>query len=231
MCWVAFRKFPSVTALLSSITLDGETVLQCHSSKSSTGSSSTNSTHNVSDCGKKVPSMNQGAIELVVQNIPRIWSRDADLWAEADELTGPNVIQNRTGPTSAENWNPQSTNDGKLEVFGITSMRNYIKLQLPKRKSPVLRIGQFGGNLTLHFDDKAPPPKHRNSFRRFFRQDVPAKGEDKRITYIMLDGEFFKLFRPKSINFSRFRQIQAMAGTVENSRVARDELGISSSPQ
>ncbi|KAI9299089.1 hypothetical protein K502DRAFT_322509 [Neoconidiobolus thromboides FSU 785] len=204
--WVAFRKFPSITNILKSITINDKEVLVCEDNKNNT------------------PVLKKDMIEIIIQNIPRVWSMDIDLWKDAENSKDKaRVIQNPSGPVDSNNWSNQTCSDNKIEVMAIRSMRHYIKLVSNKSKEKVMRLGQFENEVVFNFHDPcdAKMPE-RNSFRKFFRKDVFSKEEW--LTYCMIDGEFYKLFKPLEIKFKPFIKLNIIGSTYEKSRVVRDGL-------
>jgi len=137
-------------------------------------------------------------VELIIQNIPGMWGRQVDLWGSAN--ISPSIIKDATGPTDIANWTPNTASDGKLEVFGISSLRSYLQKQMPWGRSQLQRVGQFPNPLVINFKPKS---------------DLHA----------MIDGEFYELYNPKSMAYHHLMTITVMGPSeVQKSRIVRDEV-------
>ncbi|KAJ3147664.1 hypothetical protein HDU86_007912 [Geranomyces michiganensis] len=136
------------------------------------------------------------AVEVVVQNIPGLWGRHVDMWGEA--RMAPSVVRHAEGPTDCNNWTPNKANDGKLEVFAISSAFSYLRKQLGKwGRKTLSRIGQFPDELRVNL--------------------IPGAE-----TALMVDGEFYKLSNCKSITWKLLIQVTVMGPDMEHSRMVRD---------
>jgi len=122
----------------------------------------------------------KNSVELVIQNLEGLWGSKVSLWKEC--IPSETVADKTRGPTDSRLWTAQDMGDQKLEVFGIKNRIEYVRnLFKPTRKN-ILRVGQYPG-LTIHFRENATQ-------------------------YLMLDGEFFFLDKPKDISFQPFGAIQ-----------------------
>lgn len=74
------------------------------------------------------PLLRQNGVELIVANIPGLWGRQVDLWSTARNKQS--VVENASGPTDYRNWNPNSAQDGKLEMFIIRNVGEYMLKQV-----------------------------------------------------------------------------------------------------
>ncbi|KAJ3150410.1 hypothetical protein HDU89_003191 [Geranomyces variabilis] len=146
--------------------------------------------------GKTRKHRQRQAVEVVVQNIPGLWGRHVDMWGEA--RMAPSVVRHAEGPTDSKNWTPNKANDGKLEVFAISSAFSYLRKQLGKwGRKTLSRIGQFPDELRINL--------------------IPGAE-----TALMVDGEFYKLSNCKSITWKLLIQVTVMGPDMEHSRMVRD---------
>ncbi|KAJ3044115.1 hypothetical protein HDV00_003219 [Rhizophlyctis rosea] len=138
-------------------------------------------------------------VELVIQNIPGMWGRQVDLWGTAK--MSPSILKKETGPTDINNWTPNTAYDGKLEVFGISSLRSYLAKQLPWGRHSLQRVGQFPTGTEIVFKE----------------------GEH---IHAMVDGEFYEITSPKVMRFTRVMQIRLVGPKLSDreSRLVRDEV-------
>ncbi|KAI9320786.1 diacylglycerol kinase accessory domain-containing protein [Dichotomocladium elegans] len=188
--WVFWRKFPSINHFVESFVYNGQRVLTVPSKPGQERQNSSSA------------SLNNSAIDLVIQNIPHIWGREVDLWGEAQE--GLESVTNRCGFTDPEKWTPQLANDGKLEVIALESMVSYIKKLINMRKH-VSRVGQFEGPFEIQFRD--PTHGHQRKDSGFACFGRPNWYERKNLVGIMCDGEFYMMKDPRSIKFERAAQV------------------------
>ncbi|KAI9094699.1 ATP-NAD kinase-like domain-containing protein [Phlyctochytrium arcticum] len=134
-------------------------------------------------------------VEMIIQNIPGMWGRHIDLWGVAE--MSRSIIKDQSGPTDMEQWTPHTAYDGKLEVFGIGSLRSYLKKQFPWGRKNLQRIGQFASPYTIDFK----PSNHLHA---------------------MIDGEFYELNNTKTITYNRIFQIRMVGSAPPTSRLVRD---------
>ncbi|KAJ1658764.1 hypothetical protein IWQ61_002056 [Dispira simplex] len=230
--WVLFRKFPLITEILESVEREGRILLKTKkpraisSVRPSTLPSPSDQEKTTTDSltEKEVPTLNLHPIDLVIQNIPHIWGRDYDIWGTAGTID--NAVENRTGETDPEQWTHQTAGDGKLEMFCIENVPDYIRKQLPVQ-SKLARIGQFGHNFSLNF--RHPDTYQSTTLRPFQpspRGELPLKPHRRvpppGVTYLMIDGEFYELLYPKTIEFRLHNHVRAIGSDIENSRLVRD---------
>ncbi|KAI8976929.1 ATP-NAD kinase-like domain-containing protein [Pilobolus umbonatus] len=150
------------------------------------------------------PKVKKDLIDLIIQNIPHIWGKEVDLWGEAE--SGLECVANRSGPTNPKQWKPQLANDGQLEIMLIENMKSYLKKIMNMRRH-VSRIGQFKAPLEINF----------------LENNINQK---QNIICIMCDGEFYEMKNPKSISFTRYKQIWTLGrdDKVNQGRLVADEL-------
>ncbi|KAJ1966703.1 hypothetical protein IWQ62_002299, partial [Dispira parvispora] len=205
--WVLFRKFPLITEILESVERDGRTLLKTEKPRAFSSArpaplSDQEKTSTDSLDENKVPTLNLHPIDLVIQNIPHIWGRDYDIWGTAGTMD--NAVENRTGETDPEQWTHQTAGDGKLEMFCIENVPDYIRKQLPVQ-SKLARIGQFGHDFVLNFRHPDTYPSTTLHPSQPSPRGVPLNPR-RRVTppgatCLMIDGEFYELLYPKTIEF------------------------------
>ncbi|KAJ1976611.1 hypothetical protein H4R34_003912 [Dimargaris verticillata] len=164
------------------------------------------------------PTLKIHPIDLIVQNIPHIWGRDHDIWNRAK--LSPHTVTNRSGETLPSNWTPQMAGDGRLEMFCIENVPEYIRKQVPHMSSHLAQIGQFEDRFTLRFHHpetylkKSPSAFHLNPLRH--RVTPPGT------TCLMIDGEFYELKYPMTIEFRKHNCLRAIGSDEKHSRMVRD---------
>ncbi|KAJ3049640.1 hypothetical protein HK097_009390, partial [Rhizophlyctis rosea] len=148
---------------------------------------------------RKEMRVRKAPVELVIQNIPGMWGRQVDLWGTAK--MSPTILRKESGPTDLKGWTPNTANDGKLEIFGISSLKSYLAKQLPWGRHSLQRVGQFPTGTSIHF----------------------KQGEH---IHAMVDGEFYEITSPKSMSFRRVMQIRLVGPQLDQkeSRLVRDEV-------
>ncbi|KAJ3278368.1 hypothetical protein HK104_002397 [Borealophlyctis nickersoniae] len=149
-------------------------------------------------CHRRNLKVRKAPVELVIQNIPGMWGRHVDLWGEAK--MSPSILKKEEGPTDIKTWTPNTAYDGKLEIFGISSLRSYLAKQLPWGRGQLQRVGQFASPTTVHFK----PSAHY---------------------HIMIDGEFYEIYNAKTMRYTRVMQIMLVGPDPEKkeSRLVSDE--------
>lgn len=137
-------------------------------------------------------------VELILQNIAALWGRNIDLWGTTP--IRESIVLHPTGPTDFHNWTPQRANDGKLEIFGIGTLWEYLKKQFAIGRKDLRRIGQFPTPIRLQFFPQAS-------------------------TRMMIDGEFYELYDVDYIDLKRKYQITVVGpADPEKSRLVRDQI-------
>ncbi|KAJ1980275.1 hypothetical protein H4R35_001191 [Dimargaris xerosporica] len=224
--WVTTRKFPYVTELLKSINQGDQPVLTVRrpptlrhrggKTKVTTDPNDTTNTTQGAD-GIQRPLLNIHPIELVVQNIPHIWGREIDVWGKAE--CRPHTVLNRQGPTDHSQWTPQLCGDGKVEVFCFEDVKSYVR-HLIRPTDRLARVGQFSDEFELTFRC----PTEYQTFRKKWHPILYLHRRRTPIgqTCIFVDGEFYQVYRPKSIRFKRKDCLRAIGSNPEASRLVRD---------
>ncbi|TPX54922.1 diacylglycerol kinase (ATP) [Powellomyces hirtus] len=134
-------------------------------------------------------------IEMIIQNIPGMWGRHVDLWGVAE--MSRSIVREQKGPTDLTQWTPHCAYDGKLEVFGIGSLRSYLRKQFSFGRKRLQRVGQMPSPFTIHF--------HPNSK-----------------IHAMIDGEFYETCGAKKMTYTRIMQIKLIGGHPDSSRLVSD---------
>ncbi|KAI8815584.1 ATP-NAD kinase-like domain-containing protein [Fimicolochytrium jonesii] len=134
-------------------------------------------------------------IELVIANIPGMWGRHVDLWGVAE--MSRSIIRDQRGPTDIEHWTPHTAYDGKLEVFGIASLRSYFRKQFSFGRKHLQRVGQFASPYTIEFNPNS----------RF---------------HAMIDGEFYEVSNAHTLTYTRAFQIKLIGNDPGHSRLVSD---------
>ncbi|KAJ3011833.1 hypothetical protein HKX48_006630 [Thoreauomyces humboldtii] len=145
--------------------------------------------------GNKALRVTHQPIEMIIQNIPGMWGRHVDLWGVSD--MSRSIVREQKGPTDLTQWTPHCAYDGKLEVFGIGSLRSYAFKQFSFGRKRLQRVGQMPSPFALHF--------HPNS----------------RI-HAMIDGEFYETQGAKTMTYTRIMQIKLVGGHPDTSRLVAD---------
>ncbi|KAJ3162388.1 hypothetical protein HDU86_004868 [Geranomyces michiganensis] len=145
--------------------------------------------------GKKSLRVTHQPIEMVIANIPGMWGRHVDLWGVAD--MSRSIVREQKGPTDITSWTPHCAYDGKLEVFGIGSLRSYFRKQFSFGRKRLQRVGQMPSPFTVHFHDKAH-------------------------IHAMIDGEFYETYGAKKMTYTRIMQIKLIGGHPDSSRLVAD---------
>ena len=126
----------------------------------------------------------QSSIELLFQNIPGIWGRQVKLWSECHMETS--ILSPETGSTDIFNWSRRvSPSDGKIEVYAIKSRWDYLMKQFEPFRKNLFRLGQF--------------PQFKMDFNDSCKE-----------IHCMIDGEFFNVYLPESLNVRHDGQIQML---------------------
>ncbi|RKP39741.1 ATP-NAD kinase-like domain-containing protein [Dimargaris cristalligena] len=217
--WVTLRKFPVITEILESIEQNGRIVMKTAMPKLYDDLSpevrARAALPDTDANGVPIPVLDIHPIEIIAQNIPHIWGRDHDLWGQAKSLP---IMSQRNGPTDQNNWTPQNSGDGKLEVFIIESVKSYIRKQMTTKDS-LGRIGQLQEDFTMRFrNPEVYQSFHNNSSHTNRRHKATPPG----FTCLMIDGEFYELFQPQTIEIRRHSCIRAIGSGEQNSRLVRD---------
>ncbi|TPX71926.1 diacylglycerol kinase (ATP) [Spizellomyces sp. 'palustris'] len=145
--------------------------------------------------GDKKLRVSHEPIELIIQNIPGMWGRHVDLWGVTE--MSRSIVKDQRGPTDMTHWTPHTAYDGKLEVFGIGTLRSYLHKQFPWGRKHLQRVGQFPSPFTVHFH----PHSH---------------------VHAMIDGEFYEIHGAKKLTYKRIMQIRMVGSAPEKSRLVRD---------
>ncbi|RKP37933.1 ATP-NAD kinase-like domain-containing protein [Dimargaris cristalligena] len=229
--WVVFRKFPSVTEILKSITRDGQEILVTREPTEPKKNLSEKTTAATADSPKEGPdtpaTLVIHPVEIVIQNIPHIWGREIDLWGEAAQR--PGVVENRQGFTDPTHWQEQLSGDGKLEIFGFKDVLAYVH-QLLHPSGQLARLGQIEDHFELNF--RHPPSTSGTEqgsgtgWFRNLRRESNVLGE----TCIFVDGEFYRLYMPKVIRFRKKESLRAIGSSAQTSRLVRDATKLPSAP-
>ncbi|KAI8886408.1 hypothetical protein K501DRAFT_244085 [Backusella circina FSU 941] len=220
--WIFWRKFPDINQFIESITQNNRIVLYCPLPDER------DARVNQED----IPEMEKDPIDFVIQNIPHIWGREANLWGEAK--TGLESVKNRSGPTDPSTWKPQRANDMRLEVMTIENMKSYLK-KLASFHDHVSRLGQFDSPFEINFRDPAAHERELEKVktesswkktRAAIKDRFRHKYEKNNIICIMCDGEFYEIKDPKSIEFNQFTQIRTLGRNDDETqgRIVVDEL-------
>ncbi|KAJ3173547.1 hypothetical protein HDU88_002633 [Geranomyces variabilis] len=145
--------------------------------------------------GKKSLRVTHEPIEMVIANIPGMWGRHVDLWGVAD--MSRSIIREQKGPTDLTSWTPHCAYDGKLEVFGIGSLRSYFRKQFSFGRKRLQRVGQMPSPFSVHFHEKSH-------------------------IHAMIDGEFYETYGAKKMTYTRIMQIKLIGGHPDSSRLVSD---------
>ena len=146
-----------------------------------------------------------------------VGGREVDLWGEA--VSGLEVVQDRSGQSDPENWEPQLANDGKMEIMTIQNMTSYIK-KLANIRHHVSRVGQFETPFEIEFRQQ-PKQEKKPWYKTMFEN----KYKRNNIICIMCDGEFYIIKDPKSLKFRRSAQLWTLGRHDEKvkGRLVQDE--------
>ncbi|KAJ1967809.1 hypothetical protein H4R35_006605 [Dimargaris xerosporica] len=164
------------------------------------------------------PTLKIQPIDLIVQNIPHIWGRDNDVWNRAK--LNPHAVANRSGETHPLNWTPQMVGDGRLEMFCIENVPEYIRKQVPRMSSHLAQIGQFDDRFTLRFHH--PETYLKKSSSAFHLNPLRHRVTPLGTTCLMIDGEFYELKYPMTIEFRKHNCLRAIGSDEKHSRMVRD---------
>ncbi|KAI8998320.1 ATP-NAD kinase-like domain-containing protein [Gaertneriomyces semiglobifer] len=136
-------------------------------------------------------------VELIIQNIPGMWGRHIDLWGVTQ--MSRSILKDQRGPADISQWTPQAVYDGKLEVFGIGSLRSYLFKQFPWGRKRLQRVGQFPSPMSVCFREHSQ-------------------------VHLMIDGEFYEVTNPTKMTYRRMMQITMVGSEPDTSRLVRDML-------
>ncbi|KAJ1982563.1 hypothetical protein H4R34_001671 [Dimargaris verticillata] len=221
--WVTTRKFPVITEVLESISKDGEVIMRTRvppiyaevdpEVKRATDACTETATGQPLEDD---PILEIQPIEIFVQNIPHIWGREYDIWGDAKYM--PNVVSHQRGPTDKRNWKPQMSGDDRLELFAIENVSSYLRKQMSS-KGGLARIGQVEGQFQLNFRN---PQVYDNYREKSAKLSARHRAYPPGFTCLMIDGEFYDLYLPKSIKFRRHSCVRAIGSNAKNSRLVRD---------
>ncbi|KAJ1980274.1 hypothetical protein H4R35_001190 [Dimargaris xerosporica] len=221
--WVTTRKFPVITEILESISKDGEIIMRTrippiYSEVAPEVKHSTNTSAGIATGQplKDDPILEIQPIEIFVQNIPHIWGREYDIWGDAKYMH--NVVSHQRGPTDKRNWLPQMSGDNRLELFAIENVSSYLRKQVSS-KGGLARIGQVEGHFQLNFRN---PQIYDNYREKSTILSARHRAYPPGFTCLMIDGEFYDLYLPKSIKFRRHSCVRAIGSNAKNSRLVRD---------
>ncbi|KAI8819341.1 ATP-NAD kinase-like domain-containing protein [Fimicolochytrium jonesii] len=147
--------------------------------------------------GNKKLRVTHEPIEMVIQNIPGMWGRHVDLWGVAE--MSRSIVREQKGATDISNWTPHCAYDGKLEVFGIGSLRSYFRKQFSFGRKHLQRVGQMPSPFSIEF--------------------IPES-----TFHAMIDGEFYETYNATNITYKRILQIKLIGSDPEHSRLVSDLL-------